>query len=221
MGNISVVIASCLNKPEREGYLKKSIESIYKNMKNFEIIVCFDKYGKDIDGVKCYTHDKGMGHSWNSGIRNAENNLILQIEDDWVLEVGGRNEKNIPNRESFFYHLENRINIVEKSDGLFKFTNIDDEFWPPGKIKHDFDGYKCKELRRPLTFNPLSWDMYIYSNQPHLKKKSFHEDVGYYVENCPPSIVEIDMCKKVFNSNKNIFLSDFFTFVHIGVARSR
>jgi len=162
-----------------------------------------------------------MGHSWNWCIENATNDIILQTEDDWVIEIGGRNMERVPDKNSFFYHLNNRIKVIEEYGGMFKFTNIDDKFWTSGKTVRSLNGYNFKELNKPKTFMLNTWDMFIYSNQPHLKKKDFHKKVGFYLENVSVPEVEIDMCKKVYNSNERVFLNSFFTLVHIGFASSR
>jgi len=219
---ISVVICSCLNKPEREEYLKRCVDNLRSILGDeIEILIGFDKHGKDIDGAKCYTHDKGMGHSFNWGIQNASFDDILQIEDDWIIEIGGNNMERVPDKEAFFYHFENRLKVLNERGGIFKFTNIDDSQWSPGKTDHILQGYEFKELNRSNVFRYGSWEMYIYSNQPHMKKKDFHDKVGYFLENAPPDKVEVDMCKKVFDSGEPVFLCPFFTLIHVGMVQSR
>jgi len=219
---ISIAICSCLNKPEREEYLKRAIDSIRGVFEDdVEILIGFDKYGKEIDGATCYTHERGMGHSWNWAIQNASNEHILQIEDDWTIEVGGGNMPTMPDKESFFYYLNNRISVLDEFGGIFRFTNTDDQFWSPGKTEHVLNDFKFTESNRPNEFKIGTWDMYFYTNQPHMKKKGLHNDVGWYVENEPAHVVEIDMCRKFYNSGKRSFLNPFFTLVHIGHVQSR
>jgi hypothetical protein len=219
---ISIAICSCLNHKEREEYLKRVIDNLHEIFDNdVEILIGFDKYGKEIDGAKCYIHEKGMGHSWNWSIKNASFENILQIEDDWVIEIGGRNEDNLPDKEQFFYYLNNRISVLDKLGGIFRFTYTDDKFWSPGKTKHILDEFEFIEANRPGRFIVGTWDIYLYTNQPHMKKKSLHDKVGYYLENAPPHEVEIDMCRKFFISKERSFMNPFFTFVHIGEKQSR
>ena len=219
---ISVVIASCLNHPEREEYLKRQIDNLHGIFgDDIEILVGFDKHGKEIDGAKCYTHEKGMGHSWNWGLENASFDHVLQTEDDWVIEIGGPNEEMLPDKDTFFEILNNRMKVLDENGGIFRFTYTDDEFWTPGKTELELDGFKFLQANRPDTFRPWTWDMYLYTNQPHMKKKDLHEKVGYYIENVPPHMVEIDMCKKYYESGESTFMNPFFTLVHIGVQQSR
>ena len=220
---ISICIASCLNYPERNKYLEKVIKSCKTCFSSYELefLIGFDKYGTEIDGTKCYTHNKGLGHSWNWCIQNASYDLILQIEDDWKVEIGNGNIGNIDSKEDFMNHVNNRIDIINEYGGIYKFTNIDDKFWSNGKTEREFNGYKFKELNKPDKYKPNTWDMYLYSNQPHLKNKNLHDKVGYFKENVCPAKVEIDMCEQFFKSNERVFLSPFFTFVHIGVVQSR
>ena len=217
---ISIAIASCLNKPERKEYLLRQIDKINEvfDGKDVEILIGFDKYGEEIDGAKCYTHERGLGHSWNWCIQNASFDNVLQVEDDWVIEL---NQERLGSKEIFLEYLQNRIKVIDKFGGIFRFTNTDDKFWSPGKTKHVLDGYNFVEANRPSVYKMNTWDMFLYTNQPHLKKKSLHDKVGYYKENVPVHEVEIDMCKKYFDSGEKSFMNDFFTIVHIGQAQAR
>jgi hypothetical protein len=217
---ISVAIASCLNKPERKEYLQRQIEilrSVFED-KNIEILIGFDKYGCEIDGAKCYTHEKGLGHSWNWCLENASFENVLQSEDDWVIEL---NQERLGSKEKFIEYVENRIKVLDKFGGIFRFTNTDDQFWSPGKTKHILDEYEFLEANRPSSFKMNTWEMFYYSNQPHMKHKDLHKKVGLYKENAPAHEVEIDMCEKFFNSGERSFLNGFFALVHIGHEQSR
>jgi glycosyltransferase involved in cell wall biosynthesis len=220
---ISVAICSCLNHEEREEYLKKLIDSIHSLFDDdVEILIGFDKFGKEIDGARCHIHEKGMGHSWNWCLQNASSDYILQTEDDWEILIGGANIENLPDKNSFFHYLENRMLVLDESEGIFRFTNTADEFWKPGKTKRVLDGgFEYLEANRPELFKMNTWDMFLYTNQPHLKKKGLHEKVGYYLENAPPHEVETDMCQKFIENGGRSFMNPFFTMVHIGEKQSR
>ena len=217
---ISIAIASCLNKPERKEYLLRQIDKINEvfDGKNVEILIGFDKFGCEIDGAKCYTHEKGMGHSWNWCIKNSSFDYILQTEDDWVIEL---NQERLGSKEIFLEYLQNRMKVLDKFGGIFRFTNTDDQFWSSGKTKLVLDEFEFKEANRPDSYRTNTWDMFLYTNQPHLKKKSLHEKVGYYKENVLVPEVEIDMCEKYFNSGEKSFMNSFFTMIHIGVEQAR
>lgn len=218
---ISVSICSCLENPERIKYLEKCVSSIRDNIPNVEILIGFDKKGIEIDGAVCYTHNRGMGHSWNWAMKKASYDYVLQIEDDWRIEIGGGNKEYIPTRDSFLEKLKNRIKVLDKYDGIFRFTCVDDQFWKCGKTKIELDKYNFLELNRPSSYVFNSWEMFYYSNQPHLKGKHLHDHVGYYIEDSPPHAVESHMCQKYWESEYKIFMEQFFTLVHIGVVSAR
>ncbi len=222
MNNVSIVICSCLNKPERLEYLNECISNIKKLLgENVDILIGFDKHGTEIEGAKCYTHNKGMGHGFNWGIQNAKNEYILQIEDDWIIEIGGGNERFLPNLDALHYHISNRIKILEKYDGIFKFTHLGDDHYKSGKVELNFEDYKFLEWNKPEEYKINTWDIFRYSNQPHLKRKNLHEEIGWYKEEVPPHEVEEDMCRKLQLSDKRVFSCPFFTFIHIGTESSR
>ena len=220
---LSVCICSCINRPERGDYLKRCVDSLNDvfSDRGIEILIGFDKYGTEVDGAKCYTHENGMGHSWNWAMENASFEDILQIEDDWIIQIAGPNIENLPEKKDFFHYLDNRISVLNKFGGIFRFTCTDDKFWKPGKTKHTLNGFDFIEANRPDEFRMGTWDMYLYTNQPHMKKKDLHESVGYYKENAPAHEVEIDMCRKFHASGKKVFMNPFFTLIHIGEVQSR
>ena len=217
--NISVVISSCLNRPEREGYLQRCIENIKETMGDVEILIGFDRYGKEIDGAKCYTHEMGLGHSWNWGIQNASNEFILQMEDDWTIVFKKGHV------ESLREDIIEKIPILKKFDGIYRFGNLcsDNAPWYNGYLTLNIDGREIYELKRMDSYKHNDFSMYYYSNQPHFKKKDIHSKIGYYKENEPPHAVESHMCENYYMSSKKVFFSpsDSFDFVHIGQARSR
>jgi len=217
--NISIAIASCLNNPERKEYLLRTIESLKTFLGDVEILVAFDKYGIDIKDIKCYTHNRGLGHSFNWGIMNASNPYILQMEDDWII-----NEQ--INKEEIIYDLNKQIEVINKNGGIFKLD------FPPLVKENKWDsGYKdLKELdyvffELKKSSSEIKWfldyNSYFYSNHPHLKKKSIVESVGLFSENVPPPEVEIYMCKKYHESKERIFFIKKDIFIHIGEVRSR
>jgi len=216
--NLSVVIASCLNKPEREEYLHKSIESIRKYFGNdIEILIGFDKYGKEIENTKCYIHDKGIGHSWNWGIKESKNEIILQTEDDWIIK------EDINNDESFIKSIINRSKIVKMEQCIYELFYGK---WREslGYKKKEIDGYKFYEAIRPDKYPIDPWtnrNIYFYTNHPQIKLKKTHEEIGWYKENCSPPEVEVDMCEKYFYSKKSLFFSKENIFFHIGKEKSR
>ncbi len=224
MDNVSIIICSCLNKPERKDYLLLCYSKLRSIFKENEIIICFDKMGTEIEGAKCYTHNKGMGHSFNWGIQNAKSDYILQIEDDWVL-----NKEDIKNSKIFKDVSDNGIidffkrsnEIIKKYDGMFRMEPllIEDWWkWGWGKINENDD---FLSLNRPNEYKYNCLSMYYYTNRPHLKRRNLHEEIGWYKENVPPPEVEEDMTLTYWKSGKKVFFPDFRIFSHVGSVSSR
>lgn len=44
--------------------------------------------------------------------------------------------------------------------------------------------------------------IYVYSNNPHLKRKGFHDDVGWFVEGQPVGITEDSFCRLFLKQEK-------------------
>lgn len=220
MGDIkfTTIIVSCLIKHQRFEYLKETILGIKKMFGEScdEIIVLFDKIGIDkIVGVdKCIVHNNGLGYSFNEGLKQAKNELILQIEDDWV-----------PNY--IFKEFEQGIHnmaydILKAKKGIVRLYPDPIHSKPEPNINGWILGVKIwnnpcfhLELVKPQKENiNKHWLFsYYYTNAPQFKLKAFAEDIGYYKENCPPPEVESDISQKFLNSDvdyKVFFICDMF-----------
>jgi hypothetical protein len=214
----TTIIVSCLIKHERFIYLKETIAGIKKMFGDScdEIIVLFDKIGIDkMVGVnKCITHNNGLGFSFNEGLKQAKNELILQIEDDWV-----------PNY--IFKHFEQGIHkmaydIMKQKKGVVRLYPDPIHSKPDPNINGWILGVKIwnkpcfhLELVKPKKeeINKHWLYSYYYTNCPQFKLKSFVEDIGYYKENCSPVEVEQDISRKFLNSEndyKVYFICDMF-----------
>jgi len=220
---ISVVIASCLNKPERFDYLTRTVESIVENIPFAEILIGFDKnICIQMDGIVSHCHNEGLGHSWNWGLENSSYDYVLQIEDDWTISFS----ENCKDKESLEYHIKKRISILERFGGIYKFDfppNIKGNKWSPGFKTICFNHYDFFEQMKEESIknwwtNPL---IYFYTNRPHLKNKKIHKKIGLYEENVPPPNVEVPFCEKYLESKERVFYSDFDVFKHIGEVQSR
>jgi glycosyltransferase involved in cell wall biosynthesis len=211
----SVVIASCLNKPERENYLIKTVEAIRKAFPKVEILIAFDKKGKTIPGCRCYTHNKGLGHSFNWGMKNASNDLILQMEDDWIV------------REELVNNIQTWLKIVSTQGGHLRLTHPIPREWIPGKTEKKIDDTVYYELNKPRIpehwkyIDVNNWNIYYYCNHPHVKNRKIHDRIGYYAEGVSVPEVEIDMCIKYLKGNEPTFLSTNWEVTHIGNVSSQ
>lgn len=214
--DLTIIVSSCLVKEIRLEYLKKTIISLRKIFVDSFIVVCFDKKGiEKMENVDvCITHDKGLGYSFNYGSL-CKNDLILQIEDDWLLtdELSPNNVEKILD-EIYAILLESKSIVSITYDPST--TKIGEyNSWPIGCKTVD-SPFPHIEKNRPtdmeISTNP--WLIYYYSNWPHFKLKSFYSDLPY-VENIDVPQVEITMCKKFIKSGYTYKFYKHF-FYHIG-----
>jgi hypothetical protein len=217
--NLSVVIASCLVKKIRENYLERTIACLRHELPGAEILVAFDKVGKDhLDGCQCYTHNCGLGGSFNWGLTHATHDIVLQMEDDWLLETG------------IAPQLYTWIRLVRQHSGIFSLMARDPAIWRPGTIQQAYEDRPYLILNKPRVPDhwPVptewNWNIYFYSNHPHLKQRRLHLDpdlLGPYIENQPPDRVEINMCHRYLNSIQPVFTVSKNVVRHIGDMTSR
>lgn len=215
----TTIIASCLAKHARFEYLKKTINGV----KSFfgdacdEIIVLFDKIGIDkmMDVDICVTHNNGLGYSFNEGIRLAKNEMVLQLEDDWIPnQLLKETEKGIHNIA---------YDILKKKKGVLRL------YCDPlhNKIVGSHLGAKiCIDPHYHLEIikadKNVMYDRfkygYYYSNAPQFKLKSFVTDIGLYPESASPPIVETTIGKKFLASDeyKIFFIVSIFTIIGNG-----
>ena len=141
----------------------------------------------------------GMGRSFNNGIRSAKGRFVLHLQDDWSL-VGD---------DGF---VEKSITILD-ADSNVAMVRVG----PLGNIYTPFrsDGMT------PATYGTvdsidLSKDYYLYSDNPHIKRRDFHDKFGYYREGKSCEATETDMCRR-FNAQSElriVWLGQYFK--HIG-----
>ena len=228
MNNISVCIASCLIHKDREVYLDRCISSIKRDFPNAEYLIAFDKKGKDIPGCKTYTHEKGLGHSWNWAITEAKNNLILQTEDDWVTEadfLGHGFGELAAKAELAMKMTEEDPLLITRLDNV---TNADMVKWyyPGWKEIGKYNFYqertmvemnKCRISEIGTGFN-----QYFYCNRPQFKDVRFHQLIGWYPEGITVPNVEISMGRHILMTPRTrVVAYNHNSFVHIGDTQVR
>lgn len=220
--DLTIVISSCLVKSVRLEYLKQTIQAIRQIFKDSYLIVCFDKVGvPELDQVDlCLTHNEGLGKSFNLGIEKSPNELILQIEEDWLL-MSDLNETTVTKfLDDVYQILKSNKSIVHvygdpQSTPIGKYTS-----WPIG-VQNIPTPLPHIQKNKPTMAMAKSepWLMYYYSNWPHFKLKSFLKDLPYK-ENCGPPQVELTMCRNFLESS---YVQKFYKhiFKHIGKISSQ
>lgn len=199
--NISIIIASCLINQGKFNCLIEVINNIKKFIKNNEIIIGFDKVGpnkKQIDILNKYNviyfiHNKGLGYTFNNGSNIASNNIVLQIEDDWII-----NNKYIKTFNDFDILLNKCIQILYKykeccirlDGGMFDEIGGNNSY-PLGWKKHYYNNFNYYEYNLPTKkeMDNNFWLHYAFSNHPHLKFKNITIK-NPYPENVNPGDLE-------------------------------
>lgn len=147
----------------------------------------------------CITHNKGLGYSFNEGIRLAKNEMVLQIEDDWI-----------PRQiiKSAEYGIHNiAYNILKKKKGIVRlyqdpiYTNVIGSHLGAKLCIDPHYHLEAIKANKNDMYKHLT-NGYYYSNAPQFKLKSFVTDIGMYPESVPPPIVETDIAKKFLASDE-------------------
>ncbi len=142
--------------------------------------------------------NKGLGANSNMGIRAASGPYILFLQDDWI----------VVRRHSY---LKECVAILEshKDVGIVLIRD-----WGEAKISE-------QRVIGRTNFGILSNEspsIRTYSDNPHLKRKNFHDVVGWYREGVPMTVMEDEMTKLVAKQNvyKSALLCGDVAFHHIG-----
>lgn len=216
--NISVCIAGCLLIPERIEYMEKSISSFVRFLPKAEYWLGLDRGIGVPDGwldqfpvdINVNVHNRGLGHSWNWGYKNATKKFILHSEEDWaVLEP-----------QNFQKIFSGAMDVVDKHDGIFRFDNMCQDFWKPGWTPQREGEFDYFQLNRPPNLN--GWNLYYYSNRPHLRRNGLSGRLGLWnPENVPPPDVETQMCRDYYGTNQPVNFFNRTLIGHIGTESIR
>lgn len=216
--NISVVISSCLLIDGKFTCLLKVLDNITYFLPASEIIIGFDKKGPNeyqenilekYNKLFYFTHNKGLGHTFNYGNQIANYEIILQIEDDWIIDNKYINESgeftNLLYR-GFLILNKYKTCCVRLDGGMFDEIGGSNGYplgWKTYKYNDEFHYYEFNlptERQMELNF----WLHYAFCNHPHLKFKTITLSHNY-PENVNPSILENSYSVKWILNEYNIF----------------
>lgn len=201
---ISIAIATW----NRTGYLYHTINCIrkYTTYPNIEIVVS-DDGSEDISLLKkvcrklkvdqlILNNHGGMGSNFNAAIRACKGDYILHMEDDWEL---------MPVCNDY---IQECLEAFDKHEtlGMIRLQHWRDT---------DIDQIFATDKLSILTLKPAGM-IYVYTSSPHIKRRSFHEKVGYFEEGRTAGDTETIMAE-VFNKQNEVkigFLKKCF--VHTG-----
>lgn len=179
-----------------------------------ELILCDDGSPKSIqEEMRKLTFDKylfakkneGMAANVNKGIIAASGEFILQLQDDWIC-----------NGPKDYLLLGIKALDANNDLGIIRY-----------RLGIHYPNFSIRELANKLNkINILEWDQgvmnitqFIYSDNPHLKKKSLHQKIGLYKSFSKMSQTEIEFCER-FNKLKlfNVGFIEGYSevFQHIG-----
>ena len=117
--------------------------------------------------------NRGMGYNTNKGIRAATGEYILQLQDDW--ECGGRPD-----------FIEVALELFQARPDV-ALIRLREPFAGP------HESYSLHPDRSVQIYhNRRVWRStageYVYSDTPHMKRRSLHETLGLYLEGKPMHI---------------------------------
>jgi len=195
--HISIVISSNLQNKEYLGVLTKTIQNLRNYLPNSEIIIGFNKEGiPSVDGADLvFTHNQGIGYSRNHGIEIAKNNLILQLEDNWIID-------NV-NGPEFYKIISKAVTILSKDQkSIIRLDNGYKKYPLNYNTHNNFITYYSYNLPNQ---DDIDNHIHIYSVYPHLKLKKFAQEFKY-LENIGPLEVESKYSQEWCKSKYNIYV---------------
>ncbi|MCU1236367.1 MAG: glycosyl transferase family 2, partial [Candidatus Solibacter sp.] len=153
------------------------------------------------------SENRGMGNNTNKGIRAAAGAYILQLQDDW--ECGGPPD-----------FIEGALDLFhDRSDVAF--IRLREPFAGPHETYTLGSGREAQIYTQRTEWRSTAGE-YVYSDTPHIKRRTLHDSVGRYLEGKPMNQVEMDFCRRFEKQNaaKAAFIDGYSCFKHTGVAAS-
>jgi glycosyltransferase involved in cell wall biosynthesis len=184
----------------RSGYLAHAVSQFIKNctMKrdDYEIIISDDGSEQIHQKKLCMlcnefgisklllNEHKGMGNNFNAGIKAANGDYILHLEDDWELQ------------DDLGHTIISSIHFLEKHEEVDMVRLSPLQKMDPEKVLTPFST-NIEES----DYKKIQNTKETYSNNPHIKRQQFHDINAYYKENCSPSESELAFCDFSYNKN--------------------
>lgn len=148
----------------------------------------------------------GLGHNTNKGLREASGELILQLQDDW--ECDGPSD-----------FLEAAVEVFRERDDvhMVRYREMAEE--PPFE-RHVTRGGRALRIYENGHYDRLG--RFVYTDNPHIKRRSFHETLGFFLEGVPMTEMEIEFCRRVDGQNaiRSGFIEGYGVFRHIGESQT-
>jgi len=153
--------------------------------------------------VYCFSDvNQGLGANFNKGLRACRGDYVLTLQDDWMCMRDGR-------------YLRQAVAVLGAFDDIGMVILRD---WGEAVVAEtrEIDGAQVRVLtsQRPEGGRLAR----TYSDNPHLKRRDFHDFVGPYLEGVAMTVMENEMTERVARQTrfKSALLSGFDPFVIIG-----
>jgi len=159
------------------------------------------------DRVLLEGKNRGLGHNQNKGVRAAQGEFLLQVQDDW--ECRGPSD-----------FLEAGVELLQERPDVWLVRYYDESVGVPAEHHVSASGRVARIYRNQ---DLAKYGYFAYSDTPHLKRRDFHERFGSYAERVPMTVMEIAMCK-AFASQSDAhvaFLEGYSDWKHLGREESR
>ena len=221
MENDLPLVSVCVITYDRLPILQKTVSDFLERCTyprdKLQLILCDDGSPQPVqDEMRKLPFDKflfaktneGLGKNTNKGIKLADGQYILQLQDDWLLSGS----------ENF---IEKALEVFDEFPkiGMVRYESL---YSNPYKIKQLHNGEPIWVLQDDLELIKKSQDYASYTDRPHIKRKEFHQQLGYYREGVPMTKMEIDFVWRVAKQTdiKIAYIPGLNVFEHIGIDHS-
>jgi glycosyltransferase involved in cell wall biosynthesis len=123
--------------------------------------------------------NRGVGANANRAIRAAKGEYILYLEDDWIC---------LEDTDC----VQQAIEILDANPDV-GYVRFIPSVLPLFESRTGPRGQRLRIYARDQDDHPRA--LYVYNSGPHLKRSSFHPDVGWYVEGQHAGITEEEFCR--------------------------
>lgn len=152
--------------------------------------------------------NSGLGANVNNGLASCRGRLILQLQDDWKW-VGAPDA------------MIAALNFVENDPevGILQLTQVGSDLPPIRRSSSSLSFQIFKNDHIPWM---RGCGVRPYSDQPHIKRRSFTLDVGPYLEYAPMTVCENNYKHRVSNQSiwRVAMVEKEQLFIHLGAATS-
>lgn len=146
---------------------------------------------------------EGLGANQNKGVRASRGDFILSLQDDCL--ITGPPD-----------WLSRSIRVLLRNPDIHFLSLLPRPELPTKEVRSTSDGEVM--VVGPQAKIQGQSRLYPYSDQPHIKRASFHQIAGDYREGVPMHVMEIEYCRRTAAMPELCFayVADLHPFCHIG-----